>query len=137
MRFPYGDEKVDKFIGSLVMVLLFVLRCVIPLVLTMLIGRAMNRLVDKWEAEEAARPKEPGSVIPAAVPMLLQQPDKTAVVRCWVFRDCGRTDCTAYQNPDSLCWKIKTEESGQLPDKCQQCAYYDMTMARITGSVTA
>ena len=117
----------DKFTGSLVMVLLFVLRCVIPLVLTLLIGRAMNSLVDKWEAEDAARAKESEPVVPAVGPMVLEQPDLTTLVRCWVFHDCGQTDCKAYQNPDSLCWKIKTEESGQLPDKCQQCPYYAMT----------
>lgn len=119
----------DKFTGSLLIVLLFVLRCIVPLVLTMLIGWAMNRQVDKWEAEEAARARAAKPLIPAAVPMVLQQPDKTAMVRCWVFRDCGRTDCPAYQNPNLLCWKIKAEENGQLPDKCQQCAYYEMTMS--------
>jgi len=119
----------DKFTATLVMILLFALRCIIPLVLTMLIGRAMNRLVDKWEAEEAARKKDPEPVIPVTVSTPLQPPGITASVKCWVFRDCGRTDCAAYQNPNMLCWKIKTEENGRLPEKCQQCAYYEMTSA--------
>lgn len=123
----------DKFTGTLVMILLFTLRCVIPLVLTLLIGRAMNRLVDKWEAEEAARKKEPEPIIPVAVSTPLQQPGLTASVRCWVFRDCGRTDCAAYQNPNLLCWKMKTEENGRLPDICQQCAYYELTMTGVTA----
>ncbi len=117
----------DKFTATLVMILLFALRCIIPLVLTLLIGRAMNRMVDKWEAQEAARDKEPEPDIPVTVSTPLQPPGLTASVKCWVFRDCGRTDCAAYQNPDVLCWKIKTEENGRLPDKCLDCAYYEVT----------
>ncbi|MFZ0548695.1 MAG: hypothetical protein WAM60_24810 [Candidatus Promineifilaceae bacterium] len=127
----------DEFTATLVMIFLFALRCIVPLVLTLLIGRAMNRMVDKWEAEEAASKKEPEPLIPVAVsetmPVAvltpLKQPGITASVRCWMFHDCGRTDCAAYQNPNLLCWKIKIEENGRLPDKCQQCAYYEMTNA--------
>lgn len=126
----------DKFTGTLVMVLLFGLRCFMPLLLTLLIGWAMNRQVDKWEAEEAARNKAPQPVIPVAVSTPLQQPGLAASVRCWVFRDCGRTDCVAYQNPNLLCWKIKTEENGRLPDKCQQCAYFEKTMTMTMTDVT-
>ena len=32
----------------------FALRCIVPLLLTLTIGIAMNRLVDRWQAEEKA-----------------------------------------------------------------------------------
>jgi hypothetical protein len=119
----------DKFTTNLVMILLFALRCVLPLVLTLLIGWAMDRLVDKWEAEEAAIKIKPEPFLPQIESESPLRPSMTESMRCWVLRDCGRTDCAAYQNPDLLCWQIKTDESGHLPAACQQCAYYKMANA--------
>lgn len=39
--------------ATFTMVLLFALRCVVPLAVVMGIGYAMNWLVDRWEAEAA------------------------------------------------------------------------------------
>jgi hypothetical protein len=39
--------------ATFTMALLFALRCFLPLVLALGIGYAMNRQVDKWEAEAA------------------------------------------------------------------------------------
>lgn len=82
--------------ATFVMILLFALRCVVPLVLTILIGWLMNRLVDKWEAEEAVR----------------------------VFHHCEVTDCPAYENTAVPCWQTKITSSGQLPAKCETCPIY-------------
>ena len=124
----------DKFTASFVMTFLFALRCLVPLALTVLIGWAMNRLVDKWEAEEAAAVlTKPVPIRREQMPALSARPSRTELVRCWVFRDCGRTDCAAYQNPDVICWQKKTDESGHLPVACTQCAYYQMTRMFAAG----
>ncbi len=51
----------NGFQATAVMVALFALRCVAPLVLMFAIGYLMNRLVDRWNAQDAAQ-EAPSSV---------------------------------------------------------------------------
>ena len=41
--------------ATAVLILMFALRCIAPLLITLAIGYLMNRLVDRWQAEDAAR----------------------------------------------------------------------------------
>ncbi len=47
-----GGDGSYNFQAIPTLILIFALRCLVPLLLTLLIGWAMNRLVDKWENEE-------------------------------------------------------------------------------------
>lgn len=121
----------DNFAGTVTMALLFVLRCVVPLALTLLLSWAMDRVVARWEAEEAATAvtANPEPAPPESELVIPLRPNMTQLVKCWVFRECGHTDCSAFQNSEMLCWQLKIEETGQLPAACRQCAYYQKMLA--------
>ncbi|MCA9896593.1 MAG: hypothetical protein H6654_03305 [Ardenticatenaceae bacterium] len=94
--------------ATFTMVLLFALRCVVPLAVVMGIGYAMNWLVDRWEAE-------------AAVPT--QKAD-----RCWAFKQCdeaSREECPGFTQQMAPCWLVRTRTEGHLPDDCLTCPMYN------------
>jgi hypothetical protein len=112
----------NEFQGIAVMAALFALRCIVPLVVVVLIGYAMNRLAARWDAEEAAQPaaKPP-------VPLAMASRSAALSVPCWVFKNCDETKragCPAYQNPTLACWAALTRAEGRLPARCADCARY-------------
>jgi hypothetical protein len=111
-----------------VLFLMFALRCIAPLVLTLGIGYLMNRLVSRWEAEEAetaAEPQdlpvlEPGSTSGARLP--------TINVPCWILRNCDEAamaDCAARKQPSIPCWLARLRAEGSLPEGCPDCPIYE------------
>jgi hypothetical protein len=112
-----------------VLFLMFALRCIAPLVLTLGIGYLMNRLVDRWEAEETAvepeRAPEP-AVSPAPGIRL-----PTITVPCWILRNCpeaAQADCAARKSPGIPCWLARLRAEGSLPDGCPDCPIYEDVM---------
>jgi hypothetical protein len=113
----------NEFQATAVMVALFALRCVVPIILMAVIGYAMNRLVDHWEAEEAA-PGKPISVPVAGHATAKASPSK---IPCWVFNNCDeqvRAGCAAFKNPSIACWVARMRTDGKLPAKCAGCELY-------------
>jgi hypothetical protein len=112
----------NEFQATAVMVALFALRCVVPIILMAVIGYAMNRLVDHWEAEEAAQ----GETKPAVqVAMATKAAPK---LPCWVFNNCdetARAGCPAFKNQSVACWVARMRADGQLPAKCAGCELYN------------
>ena len=84
--------------ATALLILMFALRCIAPLLLTLAIGYLMNRLVDRWEAEDLA-PEEDGVTPPQPAPapgMWLP----TITVPCWILRNCdeaAQADCPSPQ----------------------------------------
>lgn len=112
--------------ASLAMVALFALRCVAPVVLTMALCYAMNRLVDHWQAQEAERQALLPHSLPdrekaaAAGPAILSLP-------CWVMNNCPEEivkNCAAFKNRNVPCWQARLEEQGFLPANCTDCPRY-------------
>jgi hypothetical protein len=107
--------------------LFFALRCIVPLMITVAIGYLMNRLVDRWEAEEAAeeaaRP-ETQPILPAA-----KVADSAAKnLPCWLIRNCDekkRAGCPAHNEPSLPCWIARLMSEGDLPSSCPDCPIYD------------
>lgn len=101
--------------ATFTMVLLFALRCVVPLALVMGIGYAMNWLVDRWEAEAAIA----GS---GETAVRLQKDD-----HCWAFKQCDeelRKDCPGFKEQMAPCWLVRTRVEGHLPEECLACPIY-------------
>jgi hypothetical protein len=95
--------------ATAVMIFFFVLRCMLPFALTLLIGYLMNKLVARWQAEEKATPA----------------PVMTAL--CWEEKNCPpiqRNSCPAYLEHQLPCWQLKTQMTGSLPEPCLTCALY-------------
>ena len=60
--------------STVVLFILFTLRCLIPLLLTLAIGYLMNAQVTRWQAEEAATIL-PGQLAPSVGHISPDQPD--------------------------------------------------------------
>jgi len=110
--------------ATFTMILLFALRCMVPLALTFFIGWLMNRLVDKWEAEETAVVEQPNPQLPQPAPGSATRRALPALINCWVFNNCEESDCASFENTAVSCWKTKLSPSGQLPAKCETCPVY-------------
>ena len=121
----------DEIQANAVLFLMFALRCIAPLALTLAIGYLMNRLVDRWEAEEAGveTVAEP-SPSPAATPTPgLRLP--TVTVPCWILRNCdeaSQADCAARKQPGIPCWLARLRAEGAMPDGCPDCPVYEDVM---------
>lgn len=124
----------DEFQATGMMVLMFALRCIAPLVLTLGVGYLMNRMVDKWEREAEAQTE--------AVPEL-EEPAKVALpgvtekrplssLPCWLTIGCGperRNNCPAYLQREKPCWAARLALEGALPADCPDCPVYKLAHA--------
>lgn len=115
--------------ATAVLIGLFALRCIAPLLITVGLCYLMNRLIDRWEAEESV---EGDVALPVPVPQ--PQPAVSGVVRepalsipCWLFNNCDesrRARCAAYRRQGIPCWQARLLEEGNLPDDCPSCPRY-------------
>ena len=112
-----------------VLFLMFALRCIAPLLLTLGIGYLMNRLVDRWESQEAV-----DEVQDVPVPAVTPSPGirlPTVTVPCWILRNCDETaqaDCPARKQPGIPCWLARLRVEGALPHNCPDCPIYEDAM---------
>ena len=101
--------------ATFTMVLLFALRCVLPLAVVMGLGYVMNWLVDRWEAEAAITTNLGTAVSPSTT------------AHCWAFDQCAeelREDCPGLKQQMVPCWLVRTRTEGRLPDDCLTCPIY-------------
>ena len=107
--------------ATFTMVLLFALRCLVPLALMIGIGYAMNWMVDRWEAEAVTEGK-----------LNVGMGEVTAVSAkstssCWSFKQCDpelRKDCPGFTQQIIPCWLARTRAEGTLPEECASCPLY-------------
>lgn len=124
----------NDFQAIAIMVALFALRFLLPVALMIAIGYGMNKLADRWEAEEQAQPEaKPAIALP-----VLPTPAATAAanVPCWVYKNCDaatRARCPAYRQPSLACWVALLRAEGRLPAKCAGCARYTGMPALAAG----
>jgi hypothetical protein len=109
-----------------VLFLMFALRCIAPLLLTLGIGYLMNRLVDRWEAEETKTEfEEEGEPVAAPAPAVKLP---SINVPCWILRNCDKAalaDCPAHKQPGIPCWLARLRAEGRLPSGCPDCPIYE------------
>ena len=114
----------NEWQAMLVMVGLFALRCVLPLLVTIGLGYLMNRLVDRWEAEEEMERQtapQPQRVPELAVVTAIRS------VPCWLMNNCPterREKCPAFEERDVACWQARKRAEGALPADCPDCPRY-------------
>lgn len=114
----------NEWQAMFVMIGLFVLRCILPLLVTVGLGYLMNRLVDRWEAEEEVErqraPQPQKRPDPAVVTAILSVP-------CWLMNSCPpdrRENCPAFQSQGIPCWSARERAEGALPANCPDCPRY-------------
>lgn len=118
-----------------VIILFFALRCIAPLVITLGVGYLMNRLVDRWEAEEAAFKTGEKGVLEPVEPVLPATKVANAgasPIPCWLLRNCDeqkRAHCPAYLEQSLPCWIARLISDGALPESCPDCPIYDPRLA--------
>ncbi len=113
-----------------VLFLMFALRCIAPLLLTLGIGYLMNRLVARWESEEAVVEGQDVPVTAVTPGPGIRLP--TINVPCWVLRNCdesAQADCAARKQPNIPCWLARLRAEGILPHDCPDCPKYKDAMA--------
>lgn len=118
-------------------VALFVLRCVAPLAITLAIGYLMNRLVDRWQAEDLAKQASDPLPLPDIEPALESRRSLPSVtLPCWVFKNCSsemREKCVARKKPGLPCWLVRLRYEGVLPEECPDCPIYEENTAIAVG----
>ena len=125
----------NEFQATAVMVALFALRCIVPLLLTMAVGILMNRLVDRWEAEERdTTPVEQGQPVGIPLPSLsMKAAEKAkASLPCWLVKGCDparRSACPAFHQRGKACWVARLQAEGVLPSGCPDCPVYQTAHA--------
>ncbi len=131
--------------GTGIVILLFALRCILPIALTIGIGYMMNRMVDKWEREAAAAREaenmpQPESVTPPASipvpamtgPSLAKEKRPSIALPCWVTRGCDpaqRSNCAAFKERGKPCWVARMTTEGIMPANCPTCPVYQQAHA--------
>lgn len=119
----------EKTQATAILILMFALRCIAPLLITLAIGYLMNRLVDRWEAEEA-REEDQDDPVPATAPSpSIRLP--TVTVPCWILRNCSevaQADCPARNQPGIPCWLARLRAEGAIPETCPDCPIYEDAM---------
>ncbi len=124
--------------STLALAALFALRCIAPLAITLAIGYLLNRLVERWQAEdEAALAKAGESAAQYQEADLLTKPIirlPVVTVPCWILRNCNPVDqanCAARKQPGLPCWLVKMMTDGYLPQDCPDCLIYSEAMATV------
>lgn len=104
---------------------LFALRCIIPLLITIGLCYLMNRMVDRWRAEDEAALA--ASARRAMIRPGLERAAAQDQRPCWLLKQCDsvrRDNCPAYQQSDLPCWLARLRAEGQLPATCPGCPIY-------------
>jgi len=120
--------------GTAALIALFALRCIMPLALTLAFGYLMNRLVDRWQAEDMARQEGLGEVEPAVSQSSSGKRLPAITIPCWITRNCDesmRENCAAYKQPGIPCWLARLRSDGALPADCPDCGIYAKSMIPI------
>ena len=123
----------NEFQAVAVMVALFALRILLPVALMIAIGYGMNKLANRWEAEEQTQAHAKPAI---ALPVLPARPAAAATIPCWVFKNCdeaARARCPAYRQPSLACWVALLRAEGRLPAKCAGCERYTGMPALAVG----
>ena len=112
--------------ATAVLVALFALRCIAPLVITFTIAYFMNRLVDRWRAEDELLLQEKGElVVEAETTTGIKLPAVT--IPCWILRNCDQAmqaECAARRQPGLPCFLVRLRVEGLLPENCTDCPIY-------------
>ncbi len=116
---------------------ILVLRILVPLGITLILGYLLNRLCERWQAEAEAGSRTWVQTERAAEgmrPALRIAPPPDAP--CWVVQDCdppSRANCPAYLQSEIPCWLARLKAEGALPSSCPTCPLFTQILAQEGG----
>jgi hypothetical protein len=90
-------------------ILLFLVRVLIPIAITIAFIGLLKWLDERWKKEADI---EENQIL------------KVGNVGCWEFNQCPddqRSGCKAFQNPDQPCWQVFRDRNGRLQERCIGC----------------
>ncbi|MBI5303714.1 MAG: hypothetical protein HY868_16380 [Chloroflexi bacterium] len=110
------EAMIETFIEWLGLIGMFALRLGIPIALTILVGR--------WLEKKMRPPEENGT---RKNEMERRTPTKVIRLHCWDFKHCDsttRAKCAATKHPDLPCWLALQADGHKVREDCFSCALY-------------
>lgn len=107
-------------IDTLIVILMFALRIGVPIAITVLIGRWLEKKLALPEESQVEETK-------ATATTRYTRSGKIIRVHCWEVKRCEpakRAQCAAYKRPDLPCWLAIQAAGGKLREECFTCAFY-------------
>jgi len=116
----FAENWIRTIVDAVVVLFMFVLRIGVPIALTLLVGR--------W-LEKKLAPREEGQVETTRrfTTRTTQSGGKIIQVHCWDVKRCAPAklaQCAAYKRPDLPCWLAIQAEGGKLREECFTCTFY-------------
>ncbi len=115
-----SDAWLSTLIDTLVVLFMFVLRIGVPIAITLLVGRWLEKKLAPREEEQM----ETKSVYTTRV---TRSGGKIIQIHCWDLKRCERAklaQCAAHQRPDLPCWLALQANGDKLRAECFSCALY-------------
>jgi hypothetical protein len=103
----------------LIIAFMFVLRLGVPVAITLMLGRWLEK---KLAPRESTLTADSGRVIPFTT-----SKNNIIQVRCWDLKRCDKTtraQCAAYQRPDLPCWLARQVGERKANEACFTCSLY-------------
>lgn len=107
-----------ELIDGLFFAVLFLLRLGLPLALTLLVGRWLEKKLQPRTAQDRSRLRPP-SRSPHSV--------RAQPLHCWELAHCPplvRAHCAAYRHPELPCWLALQVEGRPVRPECFTCGLY-------------
>ena len=86
----------------------------IPIIITAVVILLLKQLDKQWQSEAESSQAKLATA-------------KAKNIGCWDINKCPpelRAKCNAYAHPDTPCWQVFRESSGQLQEKCLLCKVF-------------
>jgi len=115
-----SDAWLNTLIDTLVVLFMFVLRIGVPIAITLLVGRWLEKKLAPHEEEQMETKSNYTTRVTRLGGKIIQ-------IHCWDLKRCERAQraqCAAYQRPDLPCWLALQAEGGKLRAECFTCALY-------------
>ncbi len=116
----FSQAWIDTLIDTVVILFMFVLRIGVPVAITLLIGRWLEKKLAPAEQQQT-------ETKPRYTTRTSRSGGKIIQIHCWEAKHCEsakRAQCAAYKRPDLPCWLALQAEGGKLREECFTCAFY-------------
>jgi hypothetical protein len=109
----------DFMIDLIGLIFMFVVRIGIPIALTLIVGRWLEKKLAPQE--EIRKPEETAQPTPRI------REGNVIYVHCWDIKRCEstkRAQCAAFQHPELPCWLALQAAGEKVREECYTCAFY-------------
>ncbi len=100
---------------ALVVFGMFVLRVGVPIALTIVLGKWLEKRLKPQEQDEERQVRAPS------------RSDKIIQLHCWDVKRCDpaiRAQCAAFKHSELPCWLAIQTEGGKVRAECFTCSFY-------------